>query len=38
MPFDLETGKPKEEDHGPTYAGTIANYLMEQIKVDPTWW
>ena len=36
MPFDLETGKPKEEDHGPTYAGTIANYLMEQIKVDPT--
>ena len=36
MPFDLETGKPKEEEHGPTYAGTIANYLMEQIKVDPT--
>ena len=36
MPFDLETGKPKEEENGPTYAGTIANYLMEQIKVDPT--
>ncbi|WP_060919430.1 1-deoxy-D-xylulose-5-phosphate synthase [Veillonella parvula] len=36
MPFDLETGKPKEEETGPTYAGTIANYLMEQIKVDPT--
>ena len=36
MPFDLETGKPKKEHHGPTYAGTIADYLMEQIKVDPT--
>lgn len=23
-------------DNGPTYAGTIADYLMEQIKVDPT--
>ena len=36
MPFDLETGKLKKEHHGPTYAGTIADYLMEQIKVDPT--
>ena len=36
MPFDLETGKPKKEHHGPTYAGMIADYLMEQIKVDPT--
>ena len=36
MPFDLETGKPKKEHHGPTYAGTIADYLMEQIKVDST--
>ena len=36
MPFDLETGKLKEEDNGPTYAGMIANYLMDQIKADPT--
>lgn len=36
MPFDLETGKLKAKDNGPTYVGTIANYLMEQIKVDPT--
>ena len=36
MPFDLETGKLKVKDNGPTYVGTIANYLMEQIKVDPT--
>ena len=35
-PFDLETGKLKKEHHGPTYAGTIADYLMEQIKADPT--
>ena len=34
MPFDLETGKPKKEHHGPTYAGTIADYLMEQIVAD----
>lgn len=33
---DLETGKLKKEHHGPTYAGTIANYLMGQIKADPT--
>lgn len=31
---DLETGKPKKEHHGPTYAGTIADYLMEQIVAD----
>lgn len=36
MPFDIETGKLKAADKGPTYVGTIANYLMEQIKVDPT--
>ena len=36
MPFDLETGKPKHEDNGPSYIGTIANYLMDQIKADPT--
>ena len=36
MPFDLETGKLKAKDNGLTYVGTIANYLMEQIKVDPT--
>lgn len=36
MPFNLETGKPKHVDTRPTYAGTIANYLMEQIKIDPT--
>ena len=36
MPFDLETGKLKAKDNGPTYVGTIANYLMEQIKVNPT--
>ena len=35
MPFDLETGKLKEEANGPTYVGTIANYLMDQIKADP---
>jgi len=36
MPFDLETGNLKEENNGPTYAGMIANYLMDQIKADPT--
>ena len=36
MPFDLETGRPKINDYGPTYVGTIADYLMDQIKVDPT--
>ena len=36
MPFDLETGKLKAKDNGLTYVGTIANYLMEQTKVDPT--
>ena len=36
MPFDIETGKLKVADKGPTYVGAIANYLMEQIKVDPT--
>ena len=36
MPFDIEIGKLKAADKGPTYVGTIANYLMEQIKVDPT--
>ncbi|VTY44789.1 1-deoxy-D-xylulose-5-phosphate synthase [Veillonella atypica] len=36
MPFDIETGKLKAADKGPTYVGTIANYLMEQIKADPT--
>ena len=34
MPFDLETGKPKKEHQGPTYADTIADYLMEQIVAD----
>lgn len=36
MPFDFKTGKPEEEDHGPTNAGTIANYWWDKIKVDPT--
>lgn len=34
MPFDLETGKLKKEYHRPTYAGTIADYWMEQIVAD----
>ncbi len=36
MPFNLVTGKPKHVDNGPSYAGAIADYLMEQIKADPT--
>ena len=36
MPFDLVTGKPKHVDNGPSYVGVIADYLMEQIKADPT--
>lgn len=36
MPFDLETGKVKVEEEGPSYAGVLADYLMEQIKRDPT--
>lgn len=36
MPFDLETGKLKEEEVGPSYSGKLAEYLMEQIKADPT--
>lgn len=36
MPFDLETGELKEQEDGPSYAGKLAEYLMEQIKVDPT--
>ncbi|MCI5707897.1 1-deoxy-D-xylulose-5-phosphate synthase [Veillonella caviae] len=36
MPFDLATGKLKVENNGPSYAGKLADYLMEQIKADPT--
>lgn len=36
MPFDLATGKLKVENNGPSYAGKLADYLMEQIKTDPT--
>ena len=36
MPFNLETGKSEHVDNGPSYAGVIADYLMEQIKADPT--
>ena len=36
MPFDLATGKLKVENNGPSYAGKLADYLMEQLKADPT--
>ena len=36
MPFDFATGKLKVENNGPSYAGKLADYLMEQIKADPT--
>lgn len=36
MPFDLAAGKLKVENNGPSYAGKLADYLMEQIKADPT--
>lgn len=35
MPFDIETGKPKLDFGGETYAGILGDWLRQEMKRDP---